>query len=256
MGVALVLVVLLMGVPGAPGYSAMAQSDFARGQAAMATHDWETAMRHFAAAVEAEPRFWEAHKALGECFLRLNKPTEARKHLEEASRLSPTDAGVQDTLRRAIDLEKAHAADDDLADRLRAQLRPKSSQATPLADVTAMRQRAGSIFRPRMTAVAAAAKAYRSAARRYQEASCRYPPGAFEVGRYNSEADWTRRVKGDAANARDDAPPCRAIAGEMRTLAPRIASALEGADAELASPPAVSRPLREEVFAKLVQELW
>jgi hypothetical protein len=26
-------------------------------------------MRHFAAAVEAEPTVWEAHKALGECFL-------------------------------------------------------------------------------------------------------------------------------------------------------------------------------------------
>jgi len=261
MRAALVLVALLMAVPATAGYSATAQADFARGQAAMATRDWETAMRHLAAAIQAEPGFWEAHKALGECFLRLNKPTEARKHLEEASRLSPADPGVKDTLRQAIELEKAHAADDELAERLRQQLRSKSSAApgkgpTPLGEVAGMRQRAVSVFRPRMTAVAAAAKAYRSAARRYQEASCRYRPGAFEVGRYNSEADWTRRMKGDAANAQDDTPACRAIGGEMRALAPRLASGLQGADAELASPPSVSRPIREEVFARLVQELW
>jgi tetratricopeptide (TPR) repeat protein len=256
----LVLVALLMTIPVAADYSATARSDFARGQAAMGTRDWETAMRHLTAAIEAEPGFWEAHKALGECFLRLNKPTEARKHLEEASRLNPSDPAVQDTLRRAIALEKAHAADDELAERIRAQLRSRSSPvpgktARPLGDVAAVRQRAASIFRPRMAAVAAAAKAYRSAARRYQEASCRYRPGAFEVGRYLSEADWSRRMRGDST-IDDDAPACRAVAGEMKALAPRIASALDGVDAELASPPPVSRPIREEVFAKLVQELW
>jgi len=256
----LVLVALLMARPVAADYSAAAQSDFARGQAAMATRDWETAMGHLTAAIEAEPAFWEAHKALGECFLRLNKPKEARKHLEEASRLSPSDPGVKDTLRRAIDLEKAHAADDELAERIRQQIRSRSSPApgktgTQLGDVTVMRQRAASIFRPRMSAVATAAKAYRKAARRYQEASCRYRPGAFEVGRYNSEADWTRRMRGDSTTA-DDEPACRAIAAEMKGLAPRLASAIDGADAELASPPPVSRPVREEVFASLVQELW
>lgn len=224
----------------------------------MATRDWETAMRHLDAAIEAEPAFWEAHKALGECFLRLNKPKEARKHLEEASRLNASDPGVQETLRRAIDLEKAHAEDDALADRIRQQLRSKSSPApgkTSGATPEAMRQKAASVFRPRMAAVAAAAKAYRSAARRYQEASCRYRPGAFEVGRYLSEADWSRRMRGDSM-IDDDTPACRAIAGNMRALAPRLASALEGADAELASPPPVTRPVREEVFASLVQELW
>ena len=261
MRAALVLVALLMAIPAAAGYSATAQADFARGQAAMATRDWEAAMRHLSAATQAEPGFWEAHKALGECFLRINKPTEALKHLEEASRLNPADPGVKDTLRQAIDLEKAHAANDELAERLREQLRAKSAPAagkapTPLGELAAMRQRAGSVFRPRMAAVAAAAKAYRSAARRYQEASCRYRPGAFEVGRYNSEADWTRRMRGDAANAQDDTPVCRAIGVEMRALAPRLASGLQGADAELASPPSVSRPIREEVFARLVQELW
>jgi tetratricopeptide (TPR) repeat protein len=261
MRAALVVVALLMAVPVAADYSAAARSDFARGQAAMATRDWDTAMRHLTAAVQAEPGFWEAHKALGECLLRLNKPTEARKHLEEASRLSPSDTGVQDTLRRAIELEKAHAEDDAMAEKIRQQLRSKSSPvpgktATPVGDLAAMRQRAASIFRPRMAAVAAAAKAYRSAARRYLEASCRYRPGAFEVGRYNSEADWIRRMRGDAASENDATPDCRAIAGEMRALGPRIAAAMDGADAQLASPPPVSRPIREEVFGKLVQELW
>ena len=261
MRAALVLVALLMAVPATAGYSATAQADFARGQAAMAGRDWETAMRHLTAAVEAEPAYWEAHKALGECFLRVNKPTDARKHLEKAAKLSPSDAGVQQTLRQAIDLEKAHAADDELAERIRQQLRSKSSPASgkasmSLGELAAMRQRAAAVFRPKMTAVASAAQAYRKAAQRYQEASCRYRPGAFEVGRYNSEADWTRRMKGDAANAQDDTPACRAIGGEMRALAPRLASGLEGADAELASPPSVSRPIREEVFARLVQELW
>ena len=258
----LVLAALLTAVTAAADYSATAQSDFARAQAAMATRDWDTAMRHLEAAIAAEPGFWEAHKALGDCFLRLNKPTEARKSLEQASKLNPSDRGVQETLRRAIDLQKAHAEDDALAERIRQQLQAKSAPppgkaATPASGATpdAMRQRAASIFRPRMTPVADAVKTYRRAARRYQEASCRYRPGAFEVGRYHSEADWTRRMKGDSV-IDDDAPACRAIAGEMRSVAPRIASALEGADAELASPPAVSRPIREEVFAKLVQELW
>lgn len=257
----LVIVALLMAIPVAADYSATARSDFARGQVAMASRDLETAMRHFDAAIEAEPGYWEAHKALGECFLRLNNPKEARKHLEEASRLSPSDPGVQETLRRAIDLEKAHAEDDALAERIRQQLRSKSSPPPgktakpPGPTPEAMRQKAASIFRPRMAAVAAAAKAYRRAARRYQEASCRYRPGAFEVGRYLSEADWSRRMRGDSV-INDDDPACRAIAGEMRPLAPRIASALDGADAELASPPPVSRAVREEVFATLVQELW
>jgi tetratricopeptide (TPR) repeat protein len=259
MRAALELAPLLMAVTVAADYSAAARSDFARGQAAMATRDWDTAMRHLTEAIEAEPTYWEAHKALGECFLRLNKPTEARKHLEEASRLNPSDGGVKDTLRRAIDLEKAHAADDETAERIRQQLRSKSPPAPgqmSLADLAAMRQRAASIFRPRMTPVAAAAKAYRKAARRYQEASCRYRPGAFEVGRYGSEADWTRRMKGDAATENDATPDCRAIAAEMRTLGPRIAAAMDGADAQLAASPPVSRPVREQVFASLVQELW
>lgn len=252
-------VALLMAVPVAADYSATARSDFARGQAAMATRDWEAAMRHLDAAIQAEPGFWEAHKALGECFLRLNKPKEARKSLEEASRLNASDPGVQDTLRRAIDLEKAHAENDVLAERIRQQLRSKSSPApgkTSGPTAAAMRQKAASIFRPRMAAVADAVKVYRSAARRYQEASCRYRPGAFAVGRYLSEADWSRRMRGDSVMDDDDTPACRAIARDMRALAPRIASALDGADAELASPPPVSRPIREEVFARLAQELW
>src|SRR5688500_14770123 len=71
---------------------AQAAAAFARAQAAIAGRDCEAALPHLAEAVAAAPGYWEAHRSMGECFLALNKPDDARRPLEAALRVKPDDA--------------------------------------------------------------------------------------------------------------------------------------------------------------------
>jgi tetratricopeptide repeat protein len=304
-------------------YPDQATSAFARAQVAIAEHDCEAAIRFLTEAIGAAPGYWEAHRSMGECLLKLNRPGEARKHLEESLRLNASDSVTQGMLRRAIELEKAHAEDDALAARLRQQIvvrpsQPAIKQPRPLGDsarnrpspgakaasyvltgspddarsaasieaeraapktlLDSMRDRANSIFRPRMAAVAPAVKAFLVADRRYRD-SCRGKTttsrnegevtgstltsgsildrtGQYEIGRFNGESSWSGRWQGYSTLKNEDTAACRTIASDMSSLAARVASAMDGVDTELASPPSVYPGIREEVFAKLAQELW
>jgi tetratricopeptide repeat protein len=301
-----------------------AATAFSRAQLAIAGHDCDAAIRYLAEAVAIAPDYWEAHRSLGECFLTLNQPDQARPHLEESLRLNPSDAATQSTLRRALELEKAHAADDALAGQLRhksaaarpappsgrqprplgdfARTRPspgakaesyvltgspgetqsaalvQEEQAAPKSTLDSMRDRAASIFRPRMAAIAPAVRDLMAARRRYRDACWRKTTttttegqvtgyaetsgrildrsGGFEIGRYTSETNWTGRMTSLTTLANEETPTCRAIASDIRSLAPRVAGAMDGADTELASPPSVYPGIREEVFARLAAELW
>src|SRR6266545_521199 len=84
-----------------------ATAAFTRAQVAIAGRDWDVAIRLLGEAIEAAPDYWEAHRSLGECFLRLNRPDEARPHLERALRLKPGDPASQAMLTRVTELQKA-----------------------------------------------------------------------------------------------------------------------------------------------------
>ena len=261
-----------------------ATAAFSRAQVAMAGHDCEAAIALLGEAIAAAPDYWEAHRALGECFLKLNKPDEARPHLEEALRLSPGDATTRAMLNRVTALQKAEAEQMALArDRLakrppetavtqpkrlgeyaRVKPSPGTRAATdaPKAPLDSMRARATSIFRPRMVAVAPAFKALAAADRRYREAcgqtgqsSDRSAQSGYEIRQYTSETAWRGHFEG-GTHRNEETPTCRAIANDIRDLSSRVAAAMDGVDRELASPPPVNQSIREEVFARLASELW
>jgi hypothetical protein len=273
--VGLVLLLGTRGVVADPPPAATAA--FSRAQVAIAGRDWDVAIRLLGEAVEAAPDYWEAHRSLGECYLRLNKPDEARPHLERALKLKPGDPATQAMLTRVTELQKAEAAQMALAiqarDRLVKQQQQEKGgkQPRPLGDfarnrpsplpssapVDPMRARAASIFRARMVAAAPTLKALLAADRRFRDACGQTGPVAgYATGRYTSEAAWRSRFERETAHANDETPDCRAIAGQIRDLSSRLAAAMDGVDRELASPPPVNPTVREEVFARLASELW
>jgi tetratricopeptide (TPR) repeat protein len=262
---------------------AQATAAFSRAQVAMAGHDCEEALRLLDEAIAAAPSYWEAHRAMGECFLKLNKPDEARPHLEAALRLSPGDATTKAMLTRALDLQKSEAEQMARAiqarDRLvkqpperpvnqprplgdHARARPSPAAPSPLP-VDATRERAVSIFRPRMVAIAPTYRALVAADRRYRNV-CGEPgqtsdptrPGRYEVKEYTSETAWGRRFVGDAVQGSVDTPTCRTLAADIRALSAKVAAAMDGVDGRLASPPPVNPTTTEVVFAQLASELW
>jgi len=80
--------------------------------------------------------------------------------------------------------------------------------------------------------------------------------GQYEMAQYASQTSWSGRWRGYSTLENEDTPTCRAIASDIRDLASRAAAAMDGMDDELASPPSVYPGISEEVFARLVQELW
>jgi tetratricopeptide (TPR) repeat protein len=265
-----------------------ATAAFARAQVAMAGHDCEAAFGLLREAIEAAPDYWEAHRSMGECFLKLNKPDEARPHLEQALRLKPGDAATQALLTRVTALQKAEAeqmaqaiqARDRLAKRppekavqqprpLGDYARVKPSPATraatdaPKAPLDSTRARVTSVFRPRMVAVAPALKSLVAADRRYREGcgqagqtSGPTRQGGYDIGQYISETAWRGRFEAATIQRNEETPTCRALAGEIRALSSRLAAAMDGVDRELASAPPVNPSVMEEVFARLASELW
>jgi tetratricopeptide (TPR) repeat protein len=273
----------------AAGPPPQATAAFSRAQAAIAGHDCEAAMRLLDEAIAAAPDYWEAHRAYGECLLKLNKPDEARPHLEEALKRSPGDPSTRAMLARVRDLQKAEAEQMAQAIQARDRLsrvqpekaarpprplgdyaRARPSPAAPSAPLDPLRARVTSIFRPRMVAVAPAYRSLVTADRRYRAAcrpnataptaegagGIRTRDGRYEIGRYTSEAAWRGRFAGATLERNDETPACRALASEVRALSSRMAAAMDGVDAALASPPPVDEALREEVFARLASEVW
>jgi tetratricopeptide (TPR) repeat protein len=235
-------------------------------------------------AIEAAPDYWEAHRSMGECFLKLNKPDEARPHLEQALRLKPGDAATQALLTRVTALQKAEAEQMALARARLAKRQPEKAvqQPRPLGDyarvkpspgamaatdahgapLDSMRARATSVFRPRMVAVAPALKALVAADRRYREA-CRQTgesadpsrQSGYGIRQYTSETAWRGHFEG-GTHGNEETPTCRTLANDIRDLSARVATAMDGVDRELASGPPVNPSVREEVFARLASELW
>ena len=63
--------------------------------------DQETAQRHYAKAVESQPRFVEGRVALGKALLARNELGQAAMHLEEAIRIDPGNEGAHYRLAQA-----------------------------------------------------------------------------------------------------------------------------------------------------------
>jgi hypothetical protein len=268
---------------------AQATGAFARAQVAIAGRDCESAVRYLAEAVASAPDYWEAHRSMGECFLALNKPDQARRPLEAALRIKPDDAATRALLARVTGLQKAEA--ELMAKAIQARDRragqpPSAAQkeTRPLGDFArnnpspagkpgapdvlreSMRARATSIFRTPMVTVAATLKALAAADHRYG-LTCRekgavargiltHGAGGNAIRQYRSEEAWQGHFQTDMSRRSDETPACRALSGEIRALASQASAAMNGVDAQLAAAPGVSPDVREEVFARLASELW
>jgi hypothetical protein len=155
---------------------------------------------------------------------------------------------------------------------------PPIPDDTPVTLLDAMEKRAEGVFRPRMTAAAPSVKQLRTLHRRYFDACWRKTTsrevrgttdgagaGAGTVTEartgddvlwYKSESAWVEQWRGVTTVRNEELPECRALASDVDALTDEIADALDGADAELALPPAVYPGVSERVFVRLAGELW
>ncbi len=70
------------------------------------TYRYAEAVELYRKAIQAEPRLWSAHSALGINLLRINNISEARNHLQIAYQGDPFDTATVNTLRLLDTLEK------------------------------------------------------------------------------------------------------------------------------------------------------
>jgi protein O-mannosyl-transferase len=86
----------------APVRAQSAIPHFGLAKIAQGRSEWETAVKHFAAAVVLQPEFGEAQLGLGEALLGDHNPMEATKYLARAAALLPADPGVRDCYGSAL----------------------------------------------------------------------------------------------------------------------------------------------------------
>jgi hypothetical protein len=89
---------------------AQANAAFGRAQAAIGEQRCDRALPLLREAIQADPAFWEAHKAAADCQLALKKPEEALVHAQRWAELRPDDAAAQAALAKArAEVERAKA---------------------------------------------------------------------------------------------------------------------------------------------------
>jgi Flp pilus assembly protein TadD len=62
----------------------------------------EAAFRHYARALELNPKHLGAHEYVGEAYLMVNKPDKAREHLALLERLCPATCEEREDLKKAL----------------------------------------------------------------------------------------------------------------------------------------------------------
>lgn len=131
----------------------------------------------------------------------------------------------------------------------------------PVGLLDELRKRADSIFRPRMTAVAQSAKNLKAQERRWEEGchgktTSGEGQGTITSARPSGGRTKTGDVSVSTSYSNEDMPECLNIKSDIARLSAEMRRALDGVDKELGMPPAVYPGIREEVFAKLMRELW
>ena len=276
-----------------PARPPQATAAFGSAQMAIAEKRWDRAVEHLATAVAVDPTYWEAHKAMGECLLKLERAADAVGHFEKWATLRPEDPEAAPALQRArsqADQERTarplpppaarrpaagEARVVSLGDVARKSGKPKTDTGggayvlsgdgsgggsepipadAPTSLLDAMRQRAESIFRPRMQRVATQVQEWRRLVRRYDDAC--YGKTTTEVSTYRSESAFRDQLSSTTTTRNEDTPKCREMLSDIDALTSQIGGAMAGVDQELRMPPSVYPGIREEVFSKLVSELW
>jgi hypothetical protein len=141
-----------------------------------------------------------------------------------------------------------------------------------------MRQRAEWVMRPGMEAVASEARQLQQVRRQYDDAclgrttattqdgvrsghavtvSGSHNPNTGREGpRRWSETSWVERWRTVDTTRNEETPQCRALASDIAAYSSAVSGVLAGFESVLASPPSVYPGIREEVFYRLVGELW
>lgn len=187
---------------------AQATAAFGRAQAALAEQRCDKAIQNLAEALQADPAFWEAHKARGECLMALKRPADALPHFQQWAELRPSDPSAKTMVAKATaeagkgreQPPPAKAArgpvprpssPPSLGDIARTRGNPKPSEKgrvytlasagegyepppipedASLTLLEAMEKRAEEVFRPRMEAAAPAVQQIRTLRRCYIDA--------------------------------------------------------------------------------------
>jgi len=184
-----------------------ATAAFGRAQAALAEQRCDKAVENLTAALAADPSYWEAHKAMGECLLALKRPADALRHFQHWLELRPADPSAKVMVAKASAEAERQASQPSpgakaaagrpaspaprpasLGEIARSRGNPKAAekgrvytlneaggdyQPPPIPDdapatlLDAMEKRAEEVFRPRMTAVATPVQHIRMLQRRY-----------------------------------------------------------------------------------------
>ena len=289
------LLVLLGALSGTGDRPPQATAAFGRAQAALAEQRCDKAVENLTAALAADPSYWEAHKAMGECLLALKRAEDALRHFQAWLELRPTDPSAKVMVAKAsaeADRQKKQPSPAAKASagrpaspsprpaslgeiaRTRGNPKPEGKgrvytldessggyQPPPIPDdapatlLDAMEKRAEEVFRPRMAAVATPVQHIRALERRYVDA-CQGKTTTQETLSYQSQAAWTEPMRTVVRSRNEDLPECRAMASDIDVLIDGVAGALNGADEELSRPPSVYPGIRERVFARLADELW
>jgi hypothetical protein len=239
-------------------------------------------------AVITAPVAWEAQKVAGETYLHVGKPREALPHLKRWAELRPD----QEPAALAVALAEKRIAGNfsaqtsepvrpsaagkggqtlssptrppsapPLGEVARQHARPNTDQeaiaGTAPATLDYMRRRAEASLRPRMQGMSAPMKQLRAAFGKYRT-SCQKPvsAGPRETVRYGSESAWTQSWTVAGGSPAGSGPECQILSTEINALLTKVSGALVGVDKELGQPPSVFPAIREEVYGRLVSELW
>jgi tetratricopeptide (TPR) repeat protein len=285
-------------------------------QLAIGEKECPRAVVHLRQVLVHQPDRWEAHQLAAECLLKLGRNAEALQHYREWARLRPQDeaaaAGIQEATARQRALDERREARERERDSVKkivtkpslAALAREQGHKTPASARTfvlngtggmvetssaanaadgaaslldSMRQRAESILRPSMSAIAADARQLTVVRQRYTDAcqgkvtstvadGVRHGRGVGVSGTIDparggdtrtwSEWSWVEEWRSQQTQRNEETVECRTIASDIDRLSGKVAAVLDGSAREMDRHPAVYRGIREEVFTRLAGELW
>lgn len=149
-GLAAVLFFLLMGIPGISSAQDQAMENYESANTFYAQKNYDQAIHFYEAAIDANPRFWQAFQGLGNCYYAMGDQTKALTSYQRALSLQPGNPSLSafvQSLRTQLDAPQTLSQDNASSDDKEKAWRENSGLSQAHFELSPA---GGSPFRPRV----------------------------------------------------------------------------------------------------------